>query len=247
MHRLFSALSAPVVFASTLVATGAAWAQVPISSMQMTFIEPTAAPVQPTDLIPVWIRFKNNDPSNSFVINSDLPLFGLDPQWVPTVGTGVDPDTNQNFSADFATYDNIGLVRGYGCSGSFTVVCDPGAYQFDFAFDDALANPVSIAPGASLDYLLGTFFPVGGAAPAGTYEFYRAAMFLDVSGKDDLGRSIFAFTIPIQTCNFDTAAQCADAGVEFFTRTVVPEPGTWGLMALGMGAMGLWVRRRRAD
>lgn len=246
MRHLLSALTAPALFASALVASGTAWAQVPISSMQMTFIEPTAAPVQPTDLIPVWIRFKNNDPSNSFVINSDLPLFGLDPEWVPNSGSGVDPATNQVFFANFATYDDISLNRGYGCSGSFTVVCDPGAYQFDFAFDDALANPVSIAPGASLDYLLGTFVPVGGSAPAGTYEFYRAAMFLNVSGKDELGRVIGAFTIPVQTCNFDTAADCTDAGVEFFTRTVVPEPGTWGLMALGMGAMGLWVRRRRA-
>jgi hypothetical protein len=239
-------VAAASLLAATLLAPSA-WAQVPISAMRMSFVEPTAAPVQQTDSIPVWVRFENTDTSNSFVIDSSLPLFGLLPEWVPTEGTGTDPVTGLPFTAPFATYDSLSLNRGYGCSGSFTIVCDPGAYRFDFSDDDALLNPVSIAPGASLVYQLGTFVPVGGSAPQGTYEFYRAVMFLNASGQDALGRGMFAFSTPVQTCNFDNAEACVAAGSEIFIRTVVPEPGSWAMTAAGLAAIGLWMRRRRVE
>jgi len=229
------------------LAASTASAQVPVSAMRMSFIEPSAAPVQPTDSIPVWIRFENTDASNAFVIDPALPLFGLALEWLPSTGFGIDPVTGEPISGPFSTYDSITLNRGYGCSGSFTNGCDAAAYRFEFASDAALSNPVSIAPGASLNYLLGTFEPEGGSAPPGTYEFYRAAMFLKFSGLDAQDRAISGFTIPVQTCYFDTAADCLAAGSDICLRTAVPEPGSWAMTTAGLVALGLWMRRRRVE
>jgi len=229
------------------LAASTASAQVPVSAMRMSFIEPSAAPVQPTDSIPVWIRFENTDASNAFVIDPALPLFGLALEWLPTTGFGIDPITGEPISGPFSSYDSITLNRGYGCSGSFTNGCDAAAYRFEFASDEALSNPVSIAPGASLNYLLGTFEPEGGSAPPGTYEFYRAAMFLKFSGLDAQDRAISAFAIPVQTCYFDTAADCLAAGSDIFVRTAVPEPGSWAMTTAGLVALGLWMRWRRVE
>jgi hypothetical protein len=234
------------VVAWALLAASPATAQVPISAMHLSFVEPTAAAVAPGDSIPVWVRLQNNAESASFIVDPALPLFGLTAQWVPTQGSGFDPSTGTPYFAEFASYDFVSVGYGRGCNDTFTAPdCQPAAYRFEFALDGALNLPLTIAPGASLTYRLGTFFPEGGSAPLGRYEFYQASLSMLFVGVDALGRPLSQFTSPVRTCTSDSAAGCAQQGVDFFVRTVVPEPATYAL--LGLGLLAVLVRARRAS
>jgi len=230
---------------AALLLSCSAWAQAPASSLSLVFTEPTGL-VGPTDSIAVNLRFTNNDPTLDFVVDNSLPLGGLDPAIVPTGTYVFNPDTGGYDFIQFASYTSFDLTIGFGCSGTFTTQCGDGPpYTFTFG-GDPFAEPFSLAPGASVDYLFGTFAPTSGPVAAGTYEFYRSVVWLNVNGVDAQGHAMSAVTFPASTCQFDTAAECANASI--FTRTVVavPEPGTYALMALGLALVGWRARARTA-
>lgn len=223
-----------------LLLGGAAWAQAPQASLSMSFLQPFGV-VAPTDIIPVEVRFSNNDPSLDFVVDSSLPFGGLDAGLVPAQGQYWDAASQQYLFAPFASYSSFSLTIGFGCSGSFTNGCSWTPYNFEFA-PNPFANPYRLAAGAHQDYLFGTFVPAGGPVPAGTYEFYRSVVWMDVKGHADDGRELFTVVFPAATCWGDSAAACADVG--FFTRVVaVPEPQTALLSLLGLAALAWRLRR----
>ena len=99
----------------------------------------------------------------------------------------------------------------------------------------------------SFEWLFGTFTPTGGNAPAGTYSFFNAGVFVQIynPGADlnDPGDDQFDSITLAQTCPGQDAA-CA------FTRDIlaapggVPEPAAWAMMLAGFGMIGSAMRRR---
>ena len=227
------------------VATLGAWAQAPLSSLSLTFLDPNET-VSATAAIPIVVRFANNDPSAAFTFDPSQPDLGLDASLLPTTGhydvPGGDP-----VDAQFASYTGGYLTIGAGCSGTFFGACGGAPYRFDFGDNPFNTSPYTLAAGQYVDFTLGTFTPATGSVPAGTYEFYRGVIGIAVFGSDGDGHDLSALNFPIATCSYDTAADCADKTI--FTRTVlassVPEPGSWALMGVGFAAMGFVARRRR--
>jgi hypothetical protein len=237
-------LQSVTVLATLQAAT--AGAQVPVSSLSMSFVDPSGV-IGPNDSVDIVVRLSNADPSGgTFVVDPSLPNIGLDPSFLPATGYYTDPDTGDSIPSTFATWDSGFLGLAFGCSGTFTSSCTDGPpYNFNFSSYN-FALPFSLAAGDHLDFLLGTFVPSAGPVVAGTYEFYRAPIALWIFGTDADGHSLSTITFPAQTCDFDNATDCAG---KLFERTVageVPEPAGWGLMAVGLPLLGWRLRRRVA-
>lgn len=231
---------------AVLLLAGQAQAQAAWSSLSLTFVAPQGD-VTSTDSIDVWLRLSNNDASELFTVDNSLPNGGLNLSDLPTaawVSNGLGGGT----SVDFASYTDFSLATGFGCSGTFTSAggCTMGPpYTFSFAAANPFAPlPFLLAAGQSVDYLFGTFAPTNGSVAAGTYEFYRSVVWLDVNGLDADGNALNTVIFPASTCQGDSAAACAGS---LFTRTVtaVPEPQTYALMLGGMLLLGWQLRRQR--
>lgn len=197
----------------------------------LTFDQPTGI-VGPGDSIDIYLTL-SLDPASDAVTtdgagritsgftDDDITDLGGDPQ---------DPES--------WTYINVFFQGGDSFTGS-------GAYTFDFYFageaDFIAPANLDLQPGGSISYLFGTFTPVGGAAPNGTYAFFNSGVTFNyiTTGMDDPLSITVAETCP----GFQDS--CA------FTRTVVggagavPEPGAWALMILGFGGVGAMLRRRQ--
>ncbi len=197
-----------------------------------------------TDVIDVWVTLTVQPNSSPLVFDaaSGNP-FGFNPADLPVQG-----QNNAGDLSDFASIDFVQTNTFYGCSGTFTNTCDPGAYTFTFHTSNDPGQPsfnflptLNLAPGASMTYLFGTFTPVGTVAD-GTYTFYRTGATLLFTGLDATGQNIFHYVDMGESCPAGEEAGCA------FTRTVVgvPEPQTYALLMAGLLGVG-WITRRRRD
>lgn len=146
----------------------------------------------------------------------------------------------------FASYSSAWLTVGFGCSGTFTAVCNNGPpYDFTFADLSPIAGTAfSMQPGGSFDFMFGTFTPTGGIAPPGTYEYDGVVVQFLVRGYDADGNNLDTWVRLASTCPNGVTPDCA------FTRTVIGQPGTAvpepaNVALLVAGLMGLAVAGRR--
>ncbi len=230
--------------AAALALCGAAQAQQPFGTL--AFDQPTGT-VAANQAIDVWVTF-TLDPSSAPLVFTSNPLTGLDTSTAPTNGTWYDSDGNAH-NGTITAFTGAYLNTYYGCSGTFTHICSPGAYQFNFHTSSTPGEPsinfldnFDLQPGESYTYLFGEFDPVGGVAAPGTYTFYVTGLTLNYLGPDANNDVVSASIDLASTCP-SSDASCA------FTRTVtavssVPEPASYATMALGLLMLAGAARRR---
>ena len=223
-------------------ATALAWASAAHAGypgLSLSFAQPSGS-ARSGDPIEVYLRL-SLDPgaaSLDFDGTSGRTEFGLAPGTLPTTGNGTDGSLGS-----FASYTRAFTNTSWVCTGTFTNGCGPGAYSFDFHTSDSDGKPtfnflkhVKLAPGQSLDFLFGTFNPVGGAAPVGIYSFSYASVDIQVAGLDAKGHALYG-----------GLGLAGTSGDPSFTRlvTAVPEPERGALMLAGLGVLAWAARRRR--
>jgi hypothetical protein len=216
--------------AALALAGGATTAQAHATG-SLVFTDPTGT-VAPTDTIDVFL---------TLTLDGASPALTTDNGVILSSGPTDDELTAAGF--DLAQGVSTNLNIGAGCSGTFTTVCSDGPpYDFTFQFDNFNAT-LDVQPGADFTYLYGRFTPTGGHAPAGTYNFFDAGLFIQAFGKDTNGDNLHVDFRIADTCLDGPSAGCA------FTRTVVgsdaPEPAAWLLMLAGFGGLGASFRIRR--
>jgi PEP-CTERM motif len=202
-----------------------------------------------------------NTPTGTVASNAAIDVFltlTLDPQSdaLTTDATGK-PTSGFDYAGYTGPIDlndpntRVFFNEAFGCSGTFTNVCGPGAYEWNFNFNQPnFISPVDfdLQPGQSFSWLFGSFTPVGGNAPAGLYTFYNATTTVQIynpQDPNDPNDDQFDFITFAQTCPTQEAS-CAFTRNVFAAGGAVPEPSTWGMMLLGFGLVGSAMRRRIA-
>lgn len=221
------------VAAVSLAAPAAAQTSWPLA---LSYVTPFAT-VSNTATIDIWVRLTNISTTDFLFDPSDVANgFGLDPALLPT--DGVNPSTN--VSAPFAQFTGAGQSAWQACDGFFGSNCTSGVYSFNFGFTPpawAAGGTVSIAAGSWIDYIHGTYTPKGGAVPAGMYTGGPSGISIVFFGVDANGNPLEAWVDVAQTCPWGDNT-CV------FARDVVPEPGTYVLLATGLAGVAMVARRR---
>ncbi len=199
----------------------------------LEFVTPNATVLsnQPID---VFVRLKVDPGSDALTTDASGQITsGFDPSGYTGPIDLNDPDTF------------VRINEFLECSGNLS--CGGPQYTFDFNFAQPnFIGPtnLNLQPGDTVEWLFGTYNPVGGNAPAGLYNMFNVGFFVSIVNFDDPANPMTDSGGTLaQTCpNQDP--QCA------FTRTVlsapnaVPEPATWAMMLAGFGTIGFAMRRR---
>lgn len=148
----------------------------------------------------------------------------------------------------------LGVVSGYEKKGSFVI--DDGNYSLD-----SKTETLTLSFGTSVSLAALYFFPDDRSTHAATHELDKFDGFtLSIDGGKaveysfgTLGGQGVSFATPLIgttfTLGYAKSLSAEDyylAGAAFTPTTPVPEAGTFGLMALGLGAVALAARRRRS-
>jgi len=216
-----------LVGAALLVGSASAQA-FDLSDLSLVFAEPTGTALATDDIVVnVTMSLSANAlESFTFDANAGAP-FALPDGVLPTEENGV----------PFVSYDAAYLSTWFGCSGTFTDnACPSGTTTYDFQWAQ-LADQMTLAPGESITFSIGSFTPNGGAAPAGHYEFFYASVAVFATGLGPNDEPLWAWT--------DLANTSASNSVFARDVTAVPEPGTWALMLAGLGITGAAARSAR--
>jgi len=224
----------PAAAAAALLAA-AATAQAAPSPTTVNWVTPsgTATADQRIDL---WLRLAVNEQATT-------PLI-------------LDGSTaNFNLPADlpgWASVTSIDTQAWLGCGNTFMPgsCFEPTApYRFDYnsgpdtfgvyVNGHSLPLNITLQPGESRDFLVGSFVPQQGAVAPGTYTMDNAGLQLFLTGTDTSGATVYQYFGLGSAC--DGAPDCL-----VFSREVgaVPEPAA-GLLVL-LGLAGLVVNRARA-
>lgn len=230
-----------------LCATGALSAHAALPDLSLTFRDQHAV-VDPGDAIEVWVTLTNQG-STAFNFDGSLYPFGLAPGDLPTEGVALDPGTGEYIPAPFAAITGAITISGTDCeTNQFTNGCaGDGPYTFNIneAGEDGgpsinFLTALSLAPGASQDYLLGILTPSNPPVPQGLYSLSTVGFGLQLSGLGFDGAAVTAALELSVTCSPQTDT-CA------FTRQVgpIPEPESYGLALAGLMVTGAVLARQR--
>jgi hypothetical protein len=197
----------------------------------------------PTDAIGVQLRF-TLDPNGAPLDFKSDPLRGFDPADLPTHGLRWNPDTGQFDSVRFASVQRAQLQSWFVCATNFFDGCGTGG-AYSWAFDPVAGAPAgqyeaSWKPGETREFELIRLTPNGVGAPPGTYRLGTVGFQLSFFGLDHDGLAL-GFTHALASL-----CDTGDAGCAFTRVVAVPEPGTWALLALGLGTVAARARRSSA-
>jgi hypothetical protein len=202
----------------------------------VSWVTPTGT-ASPTDSIPLWLRLSVDATAASALV--------LD-------GTAANFDLTADLPG-WASVQFVDSVHWIGCQGSLipSTCFDPASlYRFDFntssnhnfghyAGGHTVPLNLTLLPGQSEDFLVGSFVPQNGPVPVGHYTLENAGLQLDLSGLDANGQPLFTIVGLGSAC--DGSPNCL-----VFSRDVVaiPEPATASLLGFGLLALA-GARRRR--
>ncbi|MCQ8119740.1 hypothetical protein [Methylomonas rosea] len=224
-------------FVSTLALVWLPNAQAAYSG-SLSFVQPTGT-VDVTDNIPVWLKLSLDATSDPLVFSSvggGNPPFGINPANYPTSFSYYDSNTGQTSFIDdgvLVSVDTISLEPDFFPEGTFLANGSSSA-PYEFSLDSTLTKQnIALSPGESLEYLLGTFIPRNGVAPAGNYEFYNSGLSLIFQGTvrvrelDENGDPVFVDFVNAEGILEIARTACAVESPtcsDIFSRTAVAAP-----------------------
>ena len=142
------------------------------------------------------------------------------------------PGTLSLYAYDFRAMVNDDIVAGGSREGMG--IYD---YQLEFEFGSPIHMNWLASASSSADLRAGDGNAIGALSAMGYAAFSNSFYWDGISTVTDAGGNLVSGFTALNSVGVDYARSMADAAV-------VPEPGTWALMAAGVGLLGMLARRR---